>query len=139
MTLGNLMTRNPVTVSLDDTLGAVRDIFERHHFHHVLVVDGPQLVGVVSDRDLLKALSPNLGLPSETSRDLATLKKRVHQIMTRDLIVLKEDATVREAIELFNSHRISCIPIVDAHRAPVGILSWRDILKAIARGEPPRS
>ena len=133
MTVSQLMTRNPVTVSLDDTLGTVRDIFARRHFHHLLVVEVPLLVGVVSDRDLLKALSPNLGRPSETSRDLATLSKRVHQIMTRELIVLKEEATVHAAIELFNAHRISCIPIVDAHHAPVGILSWRDILKAIAR------
>jgi len=125
------MTRHPVTVSLDETLGRVRDLFQRHQFHHLLVVADGRLVGVVSDRDLLKALSPNLGSLSENSRDLATLNKRVHQIMSRHLRVLPEDATVEDAIKLFNSERISCIPVVDHNHAAVGILSWRDIMRAL--------
>jgi acetoin utilization protein AcuB len=80
---------------------------------------------------LWKALSPNLGTSRESYIDLATLKKRVHQIMSRDPITLKPDAAVQEAIRVFNSHRISCIPIVDDDFKPVGIVSWRDILKAM--------
>jgi acetoin utilization protein AcuB len=38
---------------------------------------------------------------------------------------------VAEAVQLFLEHRISCIPVIDAACTPVGILSWRDVLKAL--------
>jgi acetoin utilization protein AcuB len=89
------------------------------------------LLGVVSDRDLLKALSPNIGTSTESYKDTATLNKRVHQIMSREPSRLHPEATLLEAINVFNTHTISCIPIVDHADRPVGILSWRDILKAL--------
>jgi acetoin utilization protein AcuB len=132
MEVTKIMTPGPITVSPDDKLSDVQEIFDRHRFHHLLVVEELQLVGVVSDRDLLEALSPNLGKPSETLRDLATLNKRVHQIMTRQPIVLQSTASVEDAIEAFRNNRISCIPIVDARNRPVGIVSWRDVFKVIS-------
>ena len=120
-----------VTVEMDDRLKTVKEIFSNVRFHHLLVVESGKLVGVLSDRDLLKALSPKIGTASETEDDSATLNKRVHQIMTRKPFVLKPDSAVYDAIEIFNKHNISCIPVVDDENKPVGILSWRDILKEI--------
>jgi acetoin utilization protein AcuB len=137
MRVQSIMSKRVVTVELDDQLSAVKEIFDRLHFHHVLVVEEGRLFGVVSDRDLWKALSPNLGTGRESYSDLATLNKRVHQIMSRDPITLKPQAAVNDAIRVFNSHRISCIPIVDDDGKPVGIVSWRDILKAMAQGPAP--
>ena len=77
-------------------------------------------------------MSPNLGTALETSRDTATLNKRVHQIMSRKPIVLQAAAPVHDAIDIFTQHRISCIPIVDAAFTPVGIITWRDIIKFLA-------
>ncbi len=129
MKISKIMSANPVTVSLDDPLSVVKDIFDSAKFHHLLVIDEGKLVGVVSDRDLLKSISCNIGTNTYTPKDLDTLKKRVHQIVTRKPITLPPEATVDEAIAVFNTHRISCIPVVDADGAAVGILSWRDILK----------
>ncbi len=95
----------------------------------MLVVESEKLFGVISDRDLLKALSPYIGTASETERDAATLNKRVHQIMTRKPVVVGQSAGIYDAIEIFNNHNISCIPVVDDEFKPVGIISWRDILK----------
>jgi acetoin utilization protein AcuB len=125
------MTSRVVTVDMDDRLSVVKDIFDAMKFHHLLVVDSDgKLGGVVSDRDLLKALSPFVGTAAETARDVATLNRRVHQIMSRKPITLPPDASIAEAVRLILEHRISCIPVVDAHFRPVGILSWRDILRS---------
>jgi acetoin utilization protein AcuB len=133
MNLRDIMTARVVSVDLDDPLEVVKQIFDSVKFHHLLVIDsGKKLRGVISDRDLLRALSPYLGTPSENSRDIATLKKRVHQIMTRQPITLSADATVMDAVNLFLNHRVSCIPIVDENFNAVGIVSWRDVLKALA-------
>jgi acetoin utilization protein AcuB len=130
MSIKQIMSKNVVTVEMDDSLRMVKEIFNNTRFHHLLVVESGKLFGVISDRDLLKALSPNIGTVSETVSDTATLNKRVHQIMTRKPVVLEQNAEIFEAIEIFKNQNISCIPVVDDEYEPVGIISWRDILKA---------
>ena len=135
MDVGSIMTRRVVSVEMDDRLEVVKKIFDTLKFHHLLVVDsGGKLKGVVSDRDLLKALSPYVGSAAENARDIATLNRRVHQIMSRNLITLPPSASISEAVKLFLEQRISCIPIVDQALKPVGILSWRDVLKTLLTG-----
>jgi acetoin utilization protein AcuB len=135
MALRDIMTARIVSVEMDDKLEVVKEIFDTMSFHHLLVVDQHRkLCGIVSDRDLLRALSPYVGSAAETARDLATLNKRVHQIMTRHPITLRPESTITEAVNLLLSHRISCIPVVDDAFKPVGIVSWRDLLKTLGAG-----
>ncbi len=131
MKVEEIMSKNLVTIKMDDSLKAVKVILDNAGIHHLLVVESGNLHGVVSDRDMLKALSPNIGTLAETNKDAITLNKRVHQIMTSELVTLTPDADISEAIEIFNNHDISCIPVVDDKNKPVGIISWRDIIKAI--------
>jgi len=133
MALRDIMTARVVTVEMDDRLEVVKEIFDTLHFHHLLVVDEhKRLSGIVSDRDLLRALSPQVGSASETARDLATLNKRVHQIMTRHPMTLRPHSAVSEAVTLLLTHRFSCVPIVDEEGRPAGIVSWRDVLRFLA-------
>ncbi|MGC1519939.1 MAG: CBS domain-containing protein [Steroidobacteraceae bacterium] len=135
MTLDKIMTAKVVTVAMDDRLETVKEIFDTMNFHHLLVIDEhEQLSGVLSDRDLLRAMSPYVGSAAETARDLATLNKRVHQIMTRRPLTLRPHSSVAEAAALLLDNRISCVPIVDGDFKPVGIVSWRDLLRILASG-----
>jgi acetoin utilization protein AcuB len=132
LSLAGVMTTRLVTVEIDDSLEVVKQIFDSVKFHHLLVVDsGKKLCGVISDRDLLRALSPYIGTVSENARDTATLKKRVHQIMTRQPVTLPPGATLADAVKLFLEHRVSCIPVVGPGFKAVGIVSWRDVLKSL--------
>jgi len=131
MFVEQIMSKPVVTVTLDNTLRMVKQLFENAKFHHLLVVEKGKLYGVISDRDLLKSISPFIGTVQETTHDKFTLNKKAHQIMSRKPITLKPSADVYEAISLFNQHSISCIPIVNEKDTPVGIVSWRDILRVI--------
>jgi acetoin utilization protein AcuB len=130
--LESLMTRHIVTVAMDDTLRRVRELFDGHQFHHLLVVEGRKLVGVISDRDFLHNISPFVGHDfSERPQDLATLNKRAHQIMSRKLVSARPQTTVVEAIQLILENHISCLPIIDEKGHPIGIVTWRDLLRAL--------
>ena len=131
----DIMSSPVVTVTLDDNLFVVYDVFESTKFHHVLVVEDKRLFGVVSDRDLLKALSPNIGTAAEKSSDTATLNKKVHQVMSRKPISIKPDANIYKALEICEQHNVSCIPVIDDDAIPVGIISWRDIVKALLKAK----
>lgn len=134
MVLEKIMSKNVHVIGMDDTLRKVREIFANTKFHHLLVVDDGVLAGVVSDRDLLKSLGVTVGTPMETAKDAATLNKKVHQIMTRKLVTLKADADVYDAVGIFNRHNVSCIPVVDDEKRPVGLVSWRDIMRVVEAG-----
>lgn len=132
--ISTFMSTRLVTVEMDDPLYTLKEIFDNTRFHHLLVVDTGKLVGVISDRDLLKSVSHKIYSPSATRTDLETLDKKSHQIMTREVICLPPDATIREAIAIFNLHQISCIPVVHQDGSPLGIVSWRDILRTLCDG-----
>lgn len=132
LTLEQVMTRHVVTVAMDDDLKRVRELFHVHGFHHLLVLESHKLVGVLSDRDLLRHLSPFVGKPfSERAQDEATLHKRVHQIMTRRVVTAPRDMPLTAAARLMVDQHVSCLPVVDGHLHPVGIVTWRDLLLAL--------
>lgn len=131
MKIEQIMSTRVVTVELDDSLAVVKELFDHARFHHLLVVENDKLSGVITDRDLFKALSPTLGTAAEKTSDLHSLNKKVHQVMMRDHVSLKLGATVVDAITLFNNHHISCVPVVDSIGRPIGIVSWRDIMQRL--------
>jgi acetoin utilization protein AcuB len=133
MTLDKIMTHPVVTVELDDSVREMKAILDAAPFHHLLVTEGKTLYGVISDRDIFKALSPNLGTPLESPRDAAALNKRAHQIMTRKPYTLGRNAGIKQAISLFEKHKISCIPIVDADNCVEGIVTTRDIIRLLGK------
>jgi len=130
MNVGSIMTRRVVTVELDDTLETIREIFNNVKFHHLLVVGNQGLVGVISDRDLLKALSPFVGMLDEHPRDLAIFNKRAHQIMSRDLITVDKDTSIEAAASLLLSEDVSCLPVTSPGGTIEGIVTWKDMFKA---------
>ncbi|MAI38324.1 MULTISPECIES: CBS domain-containing protein [Alteromonas] len=129
MSVANIMSKRVVSVYMDDSLQSLRELFTATGFHHLVVVHDNKLQGIISDRDLLKAVSPFVDTISERMADRATLDKRAHQIMTREVITLSPESSIFTAIELFNSNKISCIPIVDEKSQPVGMVSWRDVMR----------
>jgi acetoin utilization protein AcuB len=133
MLVKEYMSIRLVTVEMDDTLAAVREIFEKTGFHHLLVVENGCVVGVLSDRDLLRHLSPYVGTAAETQRDAATLHKHVHQIMARRPVTLGPDAGLQEVLEKFRIKDVTCLPVVDPHTGKlVGLVTWRDMLKLMS-------
>lgn len=132
MSISQIMSKQLVTLDIDDDLHKAKLLFEQHNIHHILVLNNKALAGVVTDRDLYKHLSPYIGTSKETPRDSTLLHKKVHLIMGRDLVTTNENSSLNDAVMLFHQHHISCLPIVDENYCPVGIISWRDIIKVAA-------
>lgn len=124
------MTAQVVTIGMDQTLRDAQDLFKAGAFHHLVVTEAGKVVGVLSDRDVLRSLSPFIDVPlSERPQDRATLQKRIHQFMTRRLISIHPDATLAQAARLFMRQRVSCVPVLDEDKQLVGILTTRDLLR----------
>lgn len=137
MNVASIMTSRVVTVEMDDTLLTMLEIFDHVKFHHILVVEDQKLVGVISDRDLLKWLCPWLGVgrfgEKQCSRSCLGLK--AHRIMSRNPITAFMDTGIKTAARLLLKNNISCLPIVSTEGTIEGIVTWKDILNLSLKNE----
>lgn len=132
MSIEKLMSKNIISLDIDDDLAKAKLAFDEHKIHHLLILNGKELAGIITDRDLYKQLSPHINTRNETPRDSSLLRKKVNLFMSRELVTAPLHTTLNEAVLLFYDNKISCLPIVDDNFAPIGIVTWRDIIKIIA-------
>ncbi|QBF84540.1 CBS domain-containing protein [Shewanella maritima] len=123
----DIMTTRVVTVDLDDRLHVIRTIFENVSFNHLLVLEDNKLVGLLSYRDYLAALSPRIGTAAEFARDTRTLEQRVHQVMSHNPITISPNTSIKTATEVLLEHKIGSLPVVEDDKV-IGIITWKDLL-----------
>ncbi len=125
------MSRKVVSISADDTLRIVKEIMEGGSVRHLPVVRRGDLVGVVSQRDLLKAsLSNVMGLPAE-EHSLFLEGVSISEVMTAPPITVEADATVQAAAKLMAERKIGCLPVLDKGKL-LGIVTETDVLRYFA-------
>ena len=134
--VSQVMASPVISVRPNDTLDKINTLLHKNKIHHVIVIDENKLIaGIVSDRDILSAISPFLGTSVENKLDRSTLEKTAWQLMKPNPVVAKVNNTIPEAASLLIQSNISCLPIIDMNGFAVGMLSWKDILKVIARAK----
>ncbi len=107
-----------------------RRLMREEHIRHVLVLDGPRLVGIVTDRDI------RLNLPSPATTlsvgeiNYILAKLTVGDVMTSLLITIGPDHDVYKAARLMIDHKIGCLPVMEDDRV-VGIITETDLLRAL--------
>jgi acetoin utilization protein AcuB len=129
MTVDSIMSRDVVTVRPDAALMEIRGLLHEKGFNHLLVTEADDtLCGVISDRDVLKAISPFLDTYSEEHRDVKTLSQPASEIMQADPITVAPDSSIKEAALLLLNNRVSSLPVVEGDEL-VGIVTGKDMLE----------
>lgn len=134
-TVESVMSRDLVVLREEDTLDALEEAMSRHGFRHMPVVDGKRLVGIVSQRDLLRASVSSLH-PAHGAKDSQrALFARVFvaEVMQREVLTVTPDTGVLDASRKILAHRIGALPVVDAQGELIGIVSENDLLAALVR------
>ena len=127
----DIMQTGIVTISAGDTLSTVEDIMTLGGLRHMPVVRAGTLVGVVSERDLLRASLSNLtGFAHEERRAFLQVVE-IARVMSTPPIVISPDAGIGEAARLLAEKRIGCLPVVEEGKL-VGLLTETDVLRYIA-------
>lgn len=132
MLIADVMTTEVETLKPTDSLATIQKVFAAKPFHHLLVIDGDHLLGVISEGDCLKASSPFMGSRHETDQDRQTLSLTAADIMTANPVLVKPSMTTRQASLLVLERGIGCLPVV-ADGSLVGIITWKDLLASFIR------
>jgi CBS domain-containing protein len=127
----DIMQTSFVTVSAGDTLSTVEDIMTLGGVRHMPVVRGGALVGVVSERDLLRASLSNLtGFGHEERRAFLQVVE-ITRVMSTPPVTISPEAEIERAARLLTEKRIGCLPVVEDGKL-VGLLTETDVLRCIA-------
>ena len=128
----DIMSEQVVTISADDSLSTVEDIMTLGRVRHMPVVRGGHLVGVVSERDLLRAsLSSLIEFGNEQRRAFLQVVE-IKRVMSSPPIVIGPDASVEEAARVMAERKIGCLPAVTKDGKLVGMLTETDVLEYFA-------
>jgi acetoin utilization protein AcuB len=132
MFIANFMTAPARTVTPETLLTEARELMTAGNFRHLPVVDEAGcLVGIITDRDLRSAFPAGVLDQEEREKYLQRyVKTTVLAIMSEAVTCLPVQATLDDALLLFDRTRVGALPVVDNGRKLVGILSVRDLLTA---------
>ena len=112
--VNQIMNKHVVTLHRDRPCIEALDIFIRHNFGALPVVDGDnRVLGIITETDLLVETNLNL---------------KVGDIQTMEVVTVHEDTSLEKIIRMFMSKRVRCIPVVNNKKQLVGIVGRKDIL-----------
>lgn len=121
MHVSDVMTEASITDSPEDTLRSAAERMWRQQTGSLVVMEDERLVGVITERDVLKAAAQGRDIEETTVGD----------VMTRNIITVRSTEPVRDAARLMARHWIRHLPVVDDDKV-VGVLSQRDIVGIFA-------
>jgi CBS domain-containing protein len=119
-TLTDVMRTEVIEVAPEDTLGEVAERMSEVNVGAVVVKDYGRLIGILTERDMLKAMAARVH----------TSDARVRQWMTEDPLTASADMNVEEAARVMLEHNFRHLPIVDEAGAVVGLVSLRRVVAA---------
>lgn len=127
MFVGIRMTKKVITITPEDTVRDANRILQENRIHHLPVVVGGELVGLVSDTDIRQWI-----LKEQKVEEDGTVFRRtgtVSELMVREVVVVTPEDTIEDALLLLHRRRFGALPVVEGRRL-VGIITRLDILAA---------
>jgi CBS domain-containing protein len=119
-TLADVKPTEVIEVAPEDTLGEVAERMSHVNVGAVVVKDYGRLIGILTERDMLKAMAARVH----------TSEARVRQWMTEDPLTASADMDVDEAAQVMLEHNFRHLPVVDEAGALVGLVSMRRVVAA---------
>lgn len=116
--LSSIMTRDVITASPDDKLSVARDIFRKNRVHHLPIVHGTELLGILTTYDIFKMID------SKEDYDKIMIK----DVMTKHVATLEPEDKIGSAAELFLENLFHAVPIVKDGELK-GIVTSFDVIK----------
>ncbi len=141
MRVEELMTSKVFTVNTHDMIDRVFFLIHYEKVRHLPVLEKGKVVGMVSDRDMYKALGPksnsNAIESNASGTELHVIPKKVQNIMRRGVISVSPETLASNAAALMAEHKIGALPVIQNDKL-VGILSATDILRVFSKLEQAR-
>lgn len=129
VTVGERMTRHPVTIKRTDPIKTALDRMKLGHFRHLpLVDDEGRLIGILSDRDL-RFIHPSLAFVSSVDAQREIRSTSVEQAAFFDPVTTRPEETLEQAAETMLRWGVGALPVVRNSTTLAGIITYSDLLR----------
>ena len=120
-----IMSKQPLTVHTGMKLSEVRAMFSEHGIHHLPVVSGEKLVGIISTTDIFRVAFGSSGAEIDNTLDHTS---SIEQVMSKNPATVATTDTVRTAAELLSEGAFHSLPVIEGEKL-VGIVTSTDLIK----------
>lgn len=127
-----LMTEDVLTLGVDTNLDVADLAMKGNRIRHVPIVDGTELVGLITHRDLLRASASSYLKLSEEVQAKARRGIPVREVMQTELFTTTPDTPAIEAAALLRKEQIGCLPVLENGKL-VGIITEADFIEVAIR------
>ena len=125
-----IMTGSPVTLKPDETLDLANDVISLGRIRHIPVVEDGQLVGLLSERDMLGAAATTIFGLKQKSKSALLKTFLIKDVMKKKVVTVAPDTPIKDAAHLMRKKKIGCVPVVSAG-ALEGLVTTTDILRYV--------
>lgn len=126
------MTRDVITAVSSLGLLEADALMREHNIRRLPVMENGRLVGIVTYGDIREARPSSATSLSAWEMNYLLVSLKLTEVMTKNPHFIAPEATIGEAADLMLTHRISGLPVVDAHGELVGIITESDIFRMVA-------
>jgi len=127
--LREIMRTEVISVQVDTKASLVDILMQHHPIHHLPVLEGRVLRGIISQTDLYRNMLSLFYIEDEAEQhEFLDNFLDVPSMMTPEPMTLAPEATVREALDLMVEQRVSAVPVVNPRNELVGIVTDHDML-----------
>lgn len=128
------MTKKLVTVSAEASMRAAYDLMNEKGIRHLPVAaPGGEIVGIISDRDTQRAITPVKTPSGRVDEELASLDEfKVSDFMSWPLFAIPNDTSVTETVSIMIQRKISAVLVRDHAERVIGILTTEDLMRRLA-------
>lgn len=130
--VSTIMTTNVVKLNLKDELTKAETLFKKYKIRHIPVVTGTKIVGMLSYSDLLRISFADAVFEGEEIDSVVYDMFDISQVMTKNIVTVNEDTTIKETAEILASREFHALPVVKGENL-VGIVTTTDLIKYLLK------
>jgi CBS domain-containing protein len=131
-----IIDRDPISLDVKQKVSDAAHALSTERFHHLPIVDGRRLVGMLSATDLLRLNTSMTGDPDTVTPDFIDRHYRLEDVMQKDLITVSDRATVGDAAKALSAGGFHAVPVVDAREHLVGLVTTTDLVAHMLEAPP---
>lgn len=117
----DVMTKNVIKAGRKTTITEICRTMVRHKIGSIIVSEAEEPVGIITERDILEKIAVESRNPDNVTAE---------DIMTKNLVTVKADVPIEEAVKLLAEKRLKRLPVVEGSKL-IGIVTATDILRAV--------
>ena len=126
--ISTIMSKNIITITLNENLETAEALFKKHKIKHIPVISNEAIIGIISYTDLMRISFAEIGDEGSNSVDSIVFNMfTIEQVMVKDVVTVTSDTSIKQVAKILAERDFHALPVVN-NKSLVGIVTTTDLL-----------